>query len=191
MPRLIGAAASLPTAVAFVVAEAATAPAGAEGGSGRGDGFYRDFGAVLRQEARRRTACACCQLYAARGARIRPSAIRGACAFEEVLLPTFARQHYPQLLPRAAPPTAWRLWLSLQDVHKHGAERQLWALADEIRRNPADFAGVFSFKVPHALFPQIEAAMCGALAPEWAASERLEGAEHHRLARDACPGADG
>lgn len=99
--------------------------------------------------------CPCCPLY---GPRYGKSGGGGACAFEEILLPTFARQHYAHLVPSAAPSVVLRLWLDLHAVARLNRSASLNALAKAVQSSRS-FGHFFGLKVPRFAYAQLESAL--------------------------------
>ena len=99
---------------------------------------------------------------------------KGACAFEELLLPTYVWQQHPELLRSSAPNVILRVWgTPLNTTRSHGVDTgrpsDLDELAAEMRAAPERYGHVFGFKVPHYQFTAVSRSLKLALAP-WFAS---------------------
>lgn len=104
--------------------------------------------------------CPCCHVYPDYRAQQRDSRGRtgGACAFEEFLLPTYARQHYPQLIAHSAPPVVLRLWIDLKKLERLNGTAQLTAFIGALRdRNGHGrmHPHIFGVKVPRHSLPHL------------------------------------
>jgi hypothetical protein len=94
-------------------------------------------------------------------ARTSVSMSAGACALEELLLPTYVWQRHAEMLPRATPPLALRLWnmgsASAVPLPRIAAAVQA-ASADATPEHAggmgSGLAHVFAMKVPHMDFSQ-------------------------------------
>jgi hypothetical protein len=96
--------------------------------------------------------CPCCDLYGVGGNSLYST--KGACSFEELLLPTYVWQYHRDLLAHAAPALAMRIWQRPQ------TSRLLVRAMDATAK--ALFSGnalphVFAVKIPHRHSPDIVA----------------------------------
>lgn len=127
---------------------------------------------IYDKERPRSLPCPCCALYGLPHGGSQYST-NGSCAFEELLLPTYVWQRWPELLPRAAPPLALRVWqIHALDVRggrldgRGGSRagnasslyRGLDAAASAVLANRAAHPHVFAIKVPHRRAAEIAAA---------------------------------
>ena len=141
-------------------------------------------GSIFSLAAAQCEPCRCCTLYArvrvtdaskvaCDCAALRRLDLRGSCALEELLLPTFVWQHYAHLLPTASPPVVLRAWASLGRLaHKATSPPQnhsnttpgeprtgneLDHLASYLIDDPSRFGHLFGLKVPRHDFDHLVA----------------------------------
>ena len=122
------------------------------------------FGRALEAQ-QNRSWCECCELFepviflktprpvAGREAHrlARDSAAKGACGFEETLLPTYVWQRHQDLISTAAPPLALRVW---NPPVAGGSSEVLHSLSRALVRAPASdgLSHLFALKVPLSTF---------------------------------------
>ena len=106
---------------------------------------------------------------AARRARVaRESACKGACALEELLLPTYVWQRHAELIPASSPPLVLRVW-GMDRPHTDPK------LLQSVNRTVATSPGLehlFGLKVARAHFGLAEDWLTGSGAVAAAASAR-------------------
>ena len=127
---------------------------------------------IYDKERPRSLPCPCCALYGLPNGGTQYST-NGSCAFEELLLPTYVWQRWPELLQRAAPPLALRVWqLHALDIRggrldSRGSSRAgdasslhrgLDAAASAVFANHAAHPHIFAIKVPHRRAAEVAAA---------------------------------
>ena len=110
----------------------------------------------------------------------------GACAFEEFLLPTFARTMYAHLLPASGPPFVLHLWLKLANVKRQiGGLRELNRLVAHVSED-ARTRHVFGVKVPGNPYPVLECAIAPFMRRSWASDKGGSLVTAVREATDTC-----
>ena len=79
--------------------------------------------------------------------RLAPPRFTLSCGFEEVLLPTFVRQHYTHLLPSASPPLVWRVWGLTEKALRENVSTAV-IFGKRLLANLHQHANLFGLKIP-------------------------------------------